>query len=185
MAARAASSSPVRLVGGCWRTCVAWVSLLCGWCQGQESPNGQKSQVTSVSSLLAAREGSRPPSQWITTVGPQSEELCEVQGLVLPILENPTGHPTPHEKTRGWSTPNLLLHGWTAGHSHCSGRDPALTSRPACQLFSPPCKSPSPVPPDYSLFSPHDSHMTRGKVHQTRSLWSQSPQVSPIALWVE
>lgn len=130
-------------------------------------------------------KGADPSSQWITTVGPQSEELCEVQGLVLPILENPTGHPTPHEKTRGWSTPNLLLHGWTAGHSHCSGRDPALTSRPACQLFSPPCKSPSPVPPDYSLFSPHDSHMTRGKVHQTRSLWSQSPQVSPIALWVE
>lgn len=58
--ARAASSSPVRLVGGCWRTHVAWVSLLCGWCQGQESLNEQKSQVTSVSNLLAAREGCRP-----------------------------------------------------------------------------------------------------------------------------
>ena len=32
VAARAASSSPVRPVGGCWRTCVAWISLLCGWC---------------------------------------------------------------------------------------------------------------------------------------------------------
>lgn len=59
--ARAASSSSVRLVGCRWRTRVAWVSLLCGWCQGQESPDGQKSQVTSsISSLLAAREGNRP-----------------------------------------------------------------------------------------------------------------------------